>query len=62
MTVKLGAPAPDPIPLGTVRAVRQRDCELVLVYESGPNLVLVTAEPTSCVMVRDRAGVLEYVD
>ncbi len=62
LTVRLGAPAPDPIPLGVVRVVRQSDCDLVFLYEDGPSLELRTAEPTSCVMLRDRAGVLEYAD
>jgi len=62
MTVRLGAPAPQPLTLGTVSAVRQKDCELVFLYQDGRSLTLVTAEATSCVLLRDRAGVLEYAD
>jgi hypothetical protein len=47
---------------GTVRAVRQQDTTLNLDFESGNTLTIQTIEPTSSVMVRDKNGVLEYVD
>ena len=46
----------------TVRAVRQRETTLSLDFEDGGTLEIVTAEPTSSVMVRDKEQRLEYAD
>lgn len=47
---------------GTVKAVRQKDTDLQLDFENGQTLTLQTAEATSSVMVRDKAGEMEYAD
>jgi len=45
-----------------VKAVRQHGTELDLDFEDGTTLQLETIEATSCVMLRDKVGVLEYAD
>ena len=62
MTIRLGAPAPSVITGGTVRCVRQRDRTIDFDFMDGSSLELNMAEATSCVMLRDRSGVLEYAD
>ncbi len=62
MTVTLGGNKPAVSPGQTIRAVRQRDRTLNLDFENGTTLGIETAEVTSCVMVRDKDGTLEYVD
>ena len=54
-----GAP---PATLGKVRAVRQ-SLDTIAFDLDGPSTVQFSlAEPTSCVMLRDAKGVLEYAD
>ncbi len=62
MTVRLGDPGPNAPISGTVKAIRQRKVTLDLDFENGTTLEIVTAEPTACVMVRDKDGTLEYAD
>lgn len=62
MTVKLGGPPPVATPAGVVKAVRQQDVKLSLDLEDGTAVEFTTAEATSCVIVRDRTGSLEYAD
>lgn len=45
-----------------VRNVRQGGTELDLDLEGGSTVKIVTAEETSSVMLRDKAGKLEYAD
>jgi len=47
---------------GTIEKVRQQGTELDLDFEDGSTLTIQTAEATSCVMVRDKNGVMEYAD
>jgi len=47
---------------GTVKSVRQAGSELSIDFEGQPTLTIPTAEETSCVMVRDKSGVMEYAD
>jgi hypothetical protein len=51
-----------PEPLGRVRAVRQDGTTLTLDFDTGPSLILRTAEATSSVVVRARDHSLEYAD
>ncbi len=62
MTVQTNGDATGGIPGATVQAVRQADTTLVLDFEDGTTMQIITAEATSCVMVRDRSHVLEYAD
>lgn len=57
-------PAADapPLKLGTVRAVRQSTAAIAFDLEDGSSLQLPLAEPTSCVMLRDAKGTMEYAD
>ena len=61
MTVKTAGSVNTGSTGGTVRAVRQAGAELSIDFEVG-SLTIPTAEETSCVMVRDKAGVMEYAD
>lgn len=58
------APAADapPLKLGTMRAVRQSTAAIAFDFEDGSSLQLPLAEPTSCVMLRDAKGTMEYAD
>ena len=47
---------------GKVLKVRQEGTELNLDLESGTTVKINTAEETSSVMLRDKAGKLEYAD
>ena len=49
-------------PGAKVKKVRQKGTELSLDLEDGTALTVQTAEATSCVMLRDQAGKLEYAD
>jgi hypothetical protein len=62
MTIKTSGSSNSGSTGGTVLKVRQKDNELDLDMEGGPTLKIQTAEPTSSVMVRDKAGKLEYAD
>lgn len=53
--------APPPM-LGKVRAVRQSTEAIAFDLENGSTLLLPLAEATSCVMLRDAKGALEYAD
>ncbi|HLI47607.1 MAG TPA: hypothetical protein VKV18_02790 [Chthonomonas sp.] len=62
MTIRVSE-IPQNLPTGgTVRAVRQSGTTLQLDMEDGSTLTLQTAEATSCVLLRDKNGVLEYAD
>jgi hypothetical protein len=54
-----GAP---PATLGKVLAVRQSLDTIAFDLEGPSSLQFALAEPTSCVMLRDAKGVLEYAD
>ena len=45
---------------GKVLKVRQGGTELDLDLEGGSTVEIITAEQTSSVMIRDKAGALEY--
>lgn len=47
---------------GKVLKVRQGGTELDLDLEDGSTVTIITAEETSSVMLRDKAGKLEYAD
>jgi hypothetical protein len=51
-----------PAPKGRVESARQDQSTLRLVFDSGAVLDLDTAEPSSTVMVRDNAHVMQYAD
>jgi hypothetical protein len=46
----------------TIKAVRQQDTRLKLECEDGGGLEIQTAEPSTCVMVRDKDHRVEYAD
>jgi hypothetical protein len=48
--------------LGRVRAVRQSGEAIAFDFDAGASLQLALAEATSCVMLRDAKGVLQYAD
>ncbi len=54
-----GAP---PAILGRVRAVRQSAEALAFDFDSGSVLMILLAEATSCAMLRNAKGALEYAD
>lgn len=60
----LSPPAADaaPLELGKVRAVRQSTDTIAFDLEDGSSLQLPLAEATSCVMLRDAKGAMEYAD
>jgi hypothetical protein len=51
-----------PATLGKVRAVRQSSETIAFDLEAGSTLQIQLAEATSCVMLRDPKGVLQYAD
>ena len=51
-----------PLKLGKVRAVRQSTEAIAFDLEGGSSLQLSLAESTSCVMLRDAKGTMEYAD
>lgn len=51
-----------PATLGKVRAVRQSTEEIAFELNEGSIILIPLAEATSCVMLRDSKGVLEYAD
>lgn len=62
MTVQTQGSANSASTGGTVRAVRQSGTDFSLDFENGQTLSVVLAEATSSVMVRDKAGTMEYAD
>ena len=57
-------PAADaaPLEIGKVRAVRQSTAAVAFDLDDGSTLQLPLAEATSCVMLRDAKGAMEYAD
>jgi hypothetical protein len=51
-----------PATLGRVRAVRQSSETIAFDLDSGSTLQIPLAEATSCVMLRNAKGALEYAD
>jgi hypothetical protein len=47
---------------GKILKVRQKGTELNLDLEDGESVIIQTAEATSSVMLRDKAGKMEYAD
>ena len=47
---------------GKVTKVRQQGTDLILDLEGGGSVPITTAEVTSSVMIRDKAGKMEYAD
>ena len=62
MKIKTGVPFTASIAGRTVKAVRQKATELDLDFADGTSSAITLAEETSSVMLRDKAGVLEYAD
>ena len=60
LKIKTGAPFKDSITGKTVKAVRQKATELDLDFTDGTSAKIILAEQTSSVMLRDKAGALEY--
>lgn len=65
--LRIHTPAPPPknappATLGKVRAVRQSTEAIAFDLDSGATLQIPLAEATSCVMLRDAKGALEYAD
>jgi hypothetical protein len=60
----LAAPASNapPAALGKVRAVRQSTEAIAFDLDEGSIVLIPLADATSCVMLRDSKGVLEYAD
>jgi hypothetical protein len=51
-----------PATLGKVRAVRQSSDSIVFDLDDNGSVQFALAEPTSCVMLRDAKGALQYAD
>jgi hypothetical protein len=65
MRIHTPAPPPKnapPVTLGKVRAVRQSTEAIAFDLESGAMVQIQLVEATSCVMLRDAKGALEYAD
>jgi len=62
MKIKTGAALADSIVGRTVKAVRQQATEFDLDFTDGTSAKITLAAETSSVMLRDRAGTLEYAD
>jgi hypothetical protein len=65
--LRIHTPAPPasdapPATLGKVRAVRQSTEAIAFDFDSGSTLEIPLAEATSCAMLRDAKGTLEYAD
>jgi hypothetical protein len=61
-TVAAPPSGPPPVTLGKVRAVRQSLDTIAFDLDGPSTLQFALAEPTSCVMLRDAKGSLEYAD
>jgi hypothetical protein len=66
-TLRIHAPAAPasgtpPATLGKVKAARQSTEQIAFDLDSGSTLMIPLAEATSCVMLRDAKGVLQYAD
>jgi len=62
MKIKTGAAFTDSIVGRTVKAIRQQATEFDLDFTDGTSAKITLAEETSSVMLRDKAGALEYAD
>lgn len=62
LKIKTGAPFKDSIAGRKVKAVRQKVIEFDLDFEDNSTAKIALAAETSSVMLRDRAGVMEYAD
>ena len=62
MKIKTGAPFKDSIAGKKVRAVRQKATEFDLDFADGTSSAITLAAETSSVMLRDKAGTMEYAD
>ena len=62
MKIKTGAPFKDSITGKKVKAVRQKATEFDLDFADGTSAAITLAEETSSVMLRDKAGTMEYAD
>jgi len=62
MKIKTGAPFKDSITGKKVKAVRQKATEFDLDFADGTSVAITLAAETSSVMLRDKAGAMEYAD
>lgn len=62
LSIRIAGDCPPVAVGGTVAAVRQANTTLIFDLQDGSSLTFQTAEPTSCVLLRDKNGVLEYAD
>jgi hypothetical protein len=62
LKIKVGAPFTDSITGRKVKAVRQKATEFDLDFADGTSAEITLAEETSSVMLRDKAGTMEYAD
>ena len=62
LKIKMGAPFKDSITGKKVKAVRQKATEFDLDFADGTSATIKLAAETSSVMLRDKAGTMEYAD
>jgi len=62
MKIKTGAPFTDTIAGRKVKEVRQKGTEFDLEFVDNSKAKIILAEETSSVMLRDKAGEMEYAD
>jgi len=62
MTVQTAGSSNSAVTGGTVKAVRQSGTTLALDFAPSGTMEITTAEETSCIMVRDKSGAMEYAD
>jgi hypothetical protein len=62
MKIKTGAPFKDSITGKKVKAVRQKATKFDLDFADGTSAAITLAAETSSVMLRDKAGAMEYAD
>ncbi len=62
MTVQTAGSSNSAATGGTVKAVRQSGTTLSLDFAPSGTMEIQTADETSCVMVRDKGGAMEYAD
>jgi hypothetical protein len=62
MKIKTGAPFKDSIAGKKVKAVRQKAIEFYLDFSDGTAAPIALAAETASVMLRDKAGAMEYAD
>ncbi|MBO0861374.1 MAG: hypothetical protein J2P21_23370 [Chloracidobacterium sp.] len=62
LKIKIGAPFNETVAGKKVKAVRQKATEFNLDFYDGASAVIILAAETSSVILRDKAGSMEYAD